>query len=168
MTENEAINVLEKPSKHIHMVHKTKNEMEFYTFSYDLVKAFEKAIKALEEIQQYRAIGTVEEFKALKDAEEQGLLHKLPAAIGSDVFFIPSKVDFDLNVLHHHEEFNRVYHQKIARLHFYENGWYAEGELNLRYGLVDRLFLDESYKETWFLSQEEAEQALAEMERGAE
>jgi hypothetical protein len=30
-------------------------------------KAFETAIQALEEIQQYRAIGTVEEFKALKE-----------------------------------------------------------------------------------------------------
>ena len=29
------------------------------------------AIKALEEIQQYRAIGTVEEFKALKEKEER-------------------------------------------------------------------------------------------------
>ena len=30
-------------------------------------KAFETAIKAFEEIEQYRAIGTVEEFKALKE-----------------------------------------------------------------------------------------------------
>ena len=67
MSENEAIKVLEKPSKHIRMVHKTKNEMEFYTFSSDLVEAFETAIQALEEIQQYRAICTIEEFKALKE-----------------------------------------------------------------------------------------------------
>lgn len=67
MTENEAIEVLEKPSKHIRMVHEIKNEMQFYTFSSDLVKAFEMAIKALEELQQYRAIGTIDEFKALKE-----------------------------------------------------------------------------------------------------
>lgn len=67
MTENEAIKVLEKPSKHIRMVHKTKNEMEFYTFSSDLVESFETAIHALSEIQQYRAIGSIEEFKALKE-----------------------------------------------------------------------------------------------------
>jgi len=29
-----------------------------------------EVIKALEEIQQYRAIGTVEEFKALKEASD--------------------------------------------------------------------------------------------------
>lgn len=70
MTENEAIKVLEKPSKHIRMVHKTKNEMEFYTFSSDLVESFETAIHALSEIQQYRAIGTVKELKALKEKNE--------------------------------------------------------------------------------------------------
>lgn len=66
MTENEAIKVLEKPSKHIRMVHKTKNEMEFYTYSADLVEAFEKAISALEEVQELHAIGTVSEFRELK------------------------------------------------------------------------------------------------------
>ena len=67
MTENKAIEVFEKPSKHIKMVHKTKNEMEFYAYSSDLVKAFEIAIQALEEIQQYRAIGTVEDIQTMKD-----------------------------------------------------------------------------------------------------
>ena len=71
MTESEAIKVLEKPSKHIRMVHKTKNEMEFYTYSADLVEAFEKAISALEEVQQLHAIGTVSEFRELKEKEER-------------------------------------------------------------------------------------------------
>lgn len=100
-----------------------------------------------------------------EDAEEQGLLVKLPCAIGSDIYFIPSKAHFGLNILHKHEEFNRVYHQKIARLHFVESGWYVEGNLNLEYGVVDRIFVDKSYKETWFLSQEEAEQELEKMKQ---
>jgi rubrerythrin len=82
MTENEAISVLEKPSKHIHMVHKTKTEMEFFIFSSDLVKAFETAIQALEKVQaleenetyqiyrKYLSVGTVEEFKDLKEKAE--------------------------------------------------------------------------------------------------
>lgn len=39
-------------------------------------------IQALEEIQQYRAIGTVEEFKAYEDLEEQGKLLRLPCKVG--------------------------------------------------------------------------------------
>ena len=52
MTENEAINVLQlnKP----------------FTASKEANNAIEMAIQALEEIQQYRAIGTVEEFKVFK------------------------------------------------------------------------------------------------------
>ena len=56
MTENEAI----KELKYI----KRRCDDEG---RYKDCDALEKAIKALEEIQQYRAIGTIEEFKALKD-----------------------------------------------------------------------------------------------------
>ncbi len=51
MTENEAVEVL-------------KDE---HSYGYELNKACLIAIKALKEIQQYRAIGTIDEFKALKE-----------------------------------------------------------------------------------------------------
>ena len=50
MTENEAIELLNS----------------FYEMD-EMYAAAQVAIQALEEIQQYRAIGTVEEFKALKE-----------------------------------------------------------------------------------------------------
>lgn len=118
----------------------------------------------LNEARAYRAIGTVEEFKALKEKKEKGLLLELPCKIGDDVFFIPSKPNFYLNILHRQEAFNRVYHQKIARIHIAEEHWYLEGNLNLEYG-IDRLFVDKEYKEVWFLTREEAEQALANMQK---
>ena len=88
MTENEAIKVFNEPSKHIRKF--SVDGEETICYSTDLVKAFEIAIQALEEIQQYRAIGTptqiyekiggldvelgkyheigtIEEFKALKE-----------------------------------------------------------------------------------------------------
>ena len=103
------------------------------------------------------------ELKTYMDAEEQGLLLRLPCKIGSDVFFIPSKANFGLNILHHRQEFNRVYHQKVARINFTENGWYVEGNMYLEYGVTDRLFVDKLYKETWFTTKEEAEAALEKM-----
>lgn len=48
MTEQEAIEILEKPSVHIKPVHKTENGMDFLSYSADLVEAFEMSIKALE------------------------------------------------------------------------------------------------------------------------
>ena len=55
MTENEAINELKN--------YRTCSGTKF-------PKEIEVAIQALEEIQQYRAIGTVEEFKALKEKND--------------------------------------------------------------------------------------------------
>ncbi len=101
-------------------------------------------------------------LKAYEDAEEQGILKMLPVAIGSDVYFIPSKVNYDLNVLSKREENNRVYHQKVARITFTERGWYLECDKNLEYG-VDHILVDKFYKETWFTTQEETEQALKQM-----
>lgn len=55
MTENEAIKILQGAIK-------KPNTQDGY-----LGQAVTMAIQALEEIQQYRAIGTIEEFKDLKE-----------------------------------------------------------------------------------------------------
>lgn len=112
--------------------------------------------------------GILRKLAEYEDLEEQGLLFRLPCKIGSDVFFIPSKANFMLNILHYRQGFNRVYHQKIARLHFTENVWYAEGNLNLEYGVTDTIFVDKLYKETWFTTKEEAEAALEKMKEASE
>lgn len=113
-----------------------------------------------------------------ENLEEQGLLRRLPCSIGSDVYFIPSKVNFELNKLNGHEESNRVYHQKVSKIVFNERGWYMECDKNLEYGSgwymecdkdleygTGNVLLDKFYKETWFLTQNEAEEALRRMER---
>ena len=81
MTENEAIKKVKEFGLY-HAIGDLPNSML-------TVKAFEMAIKALEEIQQYRAIGTVEEIKEIlqiisegqDDVDESGistgLLHTL-------------------------------------------------------------------------------------------
>ena len=53
-----------------------------------------------------------DKLKAYEDTGEQGLLLRLPCKIGDDVYTIPSKVNYDLNILSGHNENNRVYHQK--------------------------------------------------------
>ena len=140
MTEQEAINVMEKYTD--------------ITLSKVVIEAHNMAIEALEKQAEYKSL------------EEQGLLYRLPCKIGSDVFFIPSKANFGLNILHHRQEFNRVYHQKVVRINFTENGWYVEGNMYLEYGVTDRLFVDKLYKETWFTTKEEAEAALEKMKGG--
>lgn len=102
-------------------------------------------------------------LKDYEDAEEQGLLLRLPCGIGTDIYYIPSEENFRLNLLDGHEGENRVFHQTVDRITFRKNGWYMECDSDLEYG-TGRILLDASYGVTWFLTSEEAEAKLKEME----
>lgn len=104
-----------------------------------------------------------EKLKDYEDAEEQGLLLRLPCGIGTDIYYIPSEENFRLNLLDGHGEENRVFHQTVDRITFKKNGWYMECDSDLEYG-TGRILLDISYGVTWFLTSEEAEAKLKEME----
>ena len=117
-------------------------------------------VKDIDDLKYYKKLA------AYEDAEEQGLLFRLPCGIGSDVYMIPSKINYKLNILSLHPENNRVYHQKVALITFTENGWYMKCDKDREYA-IERILSEKMYKETWFLSQEEAEAKLKEME-GAE
>ena len=162
----------------------------------NLVQAKHIAIQALEEIQQYRAIGltpemvkemiesekqasiqaifrgaelelyqeigTVEEFKALKDAEEQGLLLRLPCKVGDMLYHISSYYNVVIPV-----RLNDIivsfagidnYPKQYNCCSFDECGDVYE----------DFEFDNSDFGKTVFLAKEEAEQALAEMKEGAE
>ena len=126
----------------------------------------------MERLTRYRSNGTIasdsftgvmlKKLAGYEDLEEQGRLLKLPCGINTDVYYIPSKVNFKLNILQGYPESNRVYHQNVERIVFTENGWYLECDKDLEYA-TDHILVDKMYKETWFLSQEEAEQKLKEM-----
>lgn len=101
----------------------------------------------------------LEKLAAYEDAEEQGV----PCKIGADVYIVPSEVNFRMNILARHPENNKVYHQKVSLITFTEKGWYIECDKDREYG-TGRILLEKMYRETWFLSQEEAEAKLKEME----
>lgn len=104
-----------------------------------------------------------EKLKRYEDAEEQGLLLRLPCGIGTDIYYIPSEKNFRLNLLDGHVEENRVFHQTVDRITFRKNGWYMECDSDLEYG-TGRILLDTSYGVTWFLTSDEAEAKLKDME----
>lgn len=67
MTEEEAIELLQNLNvKLTEMAGHKENRIE-KIFGWNEITGICEAIKALEEIQQYRAIGTVNEFKSLKE-----------------------------------------------------------------------------------------------------
>lgn len=115
-------------------------------------------------VKQHDYITASKKLAEYEDLEEQGLLKVLPCTIGADIYYVPSKVNFKLNVLNHHEANNKVYHQKVNNITYTKNCWYLECDKDIEYG-TGNILVDKFYKETWFLSQEEAEQKLKEMER---
>lgn len=113
---------------------------------------------------EHRLKAILNKLGEYEDAERQGLLLRLPCGIGSDVYIIPSKINCELNILSLHPENNKVYHQKVALITFTEKGWYMECDKDREYA-TDRILSEKMYKKIWFLSQEEAEAKLKEMER---
>lgn len=67
MTENEAIKIIEEEACNNRCIPQLCNDGCMYKST---KCAFSMAIKALEEIQQYRAIGTVEECRRAKEHRE--------------------------------------------------------------------------------------------------
>lgn len=99
-----------------------------------------------------------EKLEEYEDLEEQGKLLKLPCVLGDTVYVIPSKTNYKLNILNGHGENNRVYKQVVNRIEVSKNGYLfstCDGMASVT---------DVFYKETWFLTQEEAEAALKKME----
>lgn len=103
-----------------------------------------------------------EKLGKYEDLEERDRLIKLPCRIGDDVWFVPSQTNYKLNILNHHREENKIFHQKVARITFSRNGWYLECDKDLEYA-IDHILIDKMYKETWFLTKSEAEAKLKEL-----
>ena len=129
----------------------------------------QKDINKLMELSNENQFGTNDVYYKLKkyeDLEEQGLLLKLPCKIGDNVYKIPSKTNYNLNILDGYYENNRVYNQKVSRIILDDDYWYLECDKDREYG-TGVICLDKFFGKTWFLSKEEAEQELKRLE-GAE
>ena len=97
--------------------------------------------------------------------EEQGLLVRLPVAIGDDIYKVPSKANYDLNVLNGYKANNRVYHQKVYSIVFSQRGWFVQCDKDSIYA-PNVICVDVEYGKTWFLTREEAEKKLEERNNG--
>lgn len=129
----------------------------------EINKRFEAdCIKDAEEHEQFAE--WLEELKSYKEAEEQGLLVRLPVKIGDDIYRITSKANYDLNVLNGYKVNNRVYHQKVYSIVFSQSGWLVQCDKDSIYA-PNVICVDVEYGKTWFLTREEAEKNLEEMKK---
>ena len=105
----------------------------------------------------------LEKLADYEDLEEQGLLVRLPVKIGDDIYVIPSQSIYGINIINGFGELNRVYHQHIGSITFFDSHWYATSREE--YGIYNEKVLNDiAYGITWFTDYEEAEKKLEEME----
>jgi hypothetical protein len=105
----------------------------------------------------------IEKLATYEDLEEQGLLVRLPVKIGDDIYKIPSKANYDLNVLNGYKANNRVYHQKAYSIVFSQSGWFVQCDKDSIHA-PNVICVDVEYGKTWFLTREEAEKKLEEIQ----
>lgn len=114
-------------------------------------------------VKNHDYIKASEKLAEYEDLEEQGLLVRLPVKIGDDIYKIPSKVNYDLNVLNGYKANNRVYHQKAYSIVFSQSGWFVQCDKDSIHA-PNVICVDVEYGKTWFLTREEADKKLEEME----
>ena len=106
----------------------------------------------------------LEKLATYEDLEEQGLLVRLPVKIGDDIYVIPSQSIYGINIVNGFGELNRVYHQHIGSITFFDSHWYATSREE--YGIYNEKVLNDiAYGITWFTDYEEAEKKLDEMKK---
>ena len=98
----------------------------------------------------------LDHLRELIEAERKGRLVVLPCKVGDTIYAIPSKVNRELNVINRHPENNRVYTQTVTDISFFPDGVY----LLKCFGGI-QVHDSRFFGETWFLTREEAEAALA-------
>lgn len=111
-------------------------------------------------VKDHDYISAAHKLAEYEDLEEQGKLLKLPCAVGDTVYVIPSKTNYDLNIINGYCENNRVYEQIVNRIEISKTGYLlvtCDGMASV---------VDTFYKKTWFFTREEAEAALKELQEG--
>ena len=93
-----------------------------------------------------------------EDAEEQGLLLRLPCKVGDDIYSIPSEVNYRLNKSFGAKGLNAICRQVVDHIEFNSYGYLVSTNEGMT---VHR---QEAFGDTWFLTKEEAENKLKEME----
>lgn len=92
--------------------------------------------------------------------EEQGLLVRLPCKVGDDAYIIQSPPIYGLNIFYGCKNVNRVYHHYIESITFAGSHWYATS----RNEYMEKVLNDIAFGTTWFLTREEAERKLEEVQ----
>lgn len=134
--------------------------MERLTERYDITPDGESDVW----VKQHDYISAARKLCDYEDLEEHGLLVRLPCKVGDDIYVIPSQSIYGINIVNGFEKLNRVYHQHIGSITFFDDHWYVTSREE--YGIYNEKVLNDiAYGITWFTDYKEAEKKLEEMKK---
>lgn len=108
-----------------------------------------------------------EKLKRYEDAEEQGLLLRLPCKVGDTVYVITSPFNVFDDIEYDENMKDEVYEAYVSSVSFYESGEQYRIYAKATNHFIGAYFRECDFGKTVFLTKAEAESKLAEME-GAE
>ena len=108
-----------------------------------------------------------EKLKRYEDAEEQGLLLRLPCKVGDTVYVVTSPFNVFDDIEYDENMKDEVYEAYVSSVSFYESGEQYRIYAKVTNHFIGAYFRECDFGKTVFLTKEEAEAKLAEME-GAE
>jgi hypothetical protein len=118
--------------------------------------------------RRFRALETIAERLANREqAEEQGLLLRLPCKVGDTVYVVTSPFNVFDDIEYDENMKDEVYEAYVSSVSFYESGEQYRIYAKVTNHFIGAYFRECDFGKTVFLTKEEAEAKLAEME-GAE
>ena len=118
-------------------------------------------VKDIDDLPYYKKLD------AYEDDEEQGLLLRLPCKVGDTVYVITSPFNVFDDIEYDENMKDEVYEAYVSSVSFYESGEQYRIYSKVTNHFIGAYFRECDFGKTVFLTREEAEAKLAEME-GAE
>lgn len=110
--------------------------------------------------KEYGYLHVYKRLAELENKIENGTLIELPCKIGDTIYVVPSEVNFRLNKLFHGGELNRVYKQPVSSISIYPH------DIAIYTCNGVEMVCMKMYGKRWFLTEEEANKRLEELENG--
>lgn len=98
------------------------------------------------------------DFYPINPKGKNNIFLRVPCGIGDDVYSIPDRERYKLNIFNGFTEENCVRHYIVEEISFDKSGWRLDCEIDGEPGYT--ILLDNEFNKTWFLSEKDAEEAL--------
>ena len=125
--------------------------------------------KTVIEKQQKRIAELEQELAELK---EKAIVP--PVKIGDTIYVVPSKTNYEINIINRHSELNKVYEYIVSEIRYNKYGYSVVCELDnipfyfnyekAKKWCCEHFDTEKFYRETWFATEQEAQAKLKEIQ----